>query len=241
MPSQVISQVEITDAAWAATPTIPLNTGLVAIIGARGSGKTAVADMIAAGCDAASWTDRDGDDAVSPSLLVRAQPVIGNAKVTLSWGGGNKVTCALDGRDADEPLTFPRARYLSQQFVEDLCSSKGASEGLIREVERVIFEAHTEEDRDGAASFTELLDVAIASISDRIAEEMEKEGLVAVYDQQVIQKKQLIAGYNADLRKVVVKGTETQANRHAELSRAAEAHNAKIQAFNNQRRAFLTM
>jgi hypothetical protein len=255
MPSQVISQVEITDAAWAATPTIPLNTGLVAIIGARGSGKTAVADMIAAGCDAASWTDRDGDDAVSPSLLVRAQPVIGNAKVTLSWGGGNKVTCALDGRDADEPLTFPRARYLSQQFVEDLCSSKGASEGLIREVERVIFEAHTEEDRDGATSFTELLDFkitrfqqsrvreddAIASISDRIAEEMEKEGLVAVYDQQVIQKKQLIAGYNADLRKVVVKGTETQANRHAELSRAAEAHNAKIQAFNNQRRAFLTM
>ena len=52
MPSQVISQVEITDAPWAATPTIPLNPGLVAIIGARGSGKTALADVIAAGCDA---------------------------------------------------------------------------------------------------------------------------------------------------------------------------------------------
>jgi hypothetical protein len=52
MPSQVIAQVTAIDAPWAATPTIPLNPGLVAIIGARGSGKTALADMIAAGCDA---------------------------------------------------------------------------------------------------------------------------------------------------------------------------------------------
>jgi hypothetical protein len=35
MPSQVISQVEIDNALWAATPTIALNHGLVAIIGAR--------------------------------------------------------------------------------------------------------------------------------------------------------------------------------------------------------------
>jgi hypothetical protein len=36
IPSQVISHVGIDDAAWAATPDIPLNAGLVAIIGARG-------------------------------------------------------------------------------------------------------------------------------------------------------------------------------------------------------------
>ena len=45
---------EITDAPWAVTPTVPLNSGLVAIVGARGSGKTALADVIAAGCDAIS-------------------------------------------------------------------------------------------------------------------------------------------------------------------------------------------
>ena len=55
MPSQVISQVEITHATWALTPTIPLNPGLVAIVGARGSGKTALTDVIAAGCDAITW------------------------------------------------------------------------------------------------------------------------------------------------------------------------------------------
>lgn len=44
-PSQVISGIEILDAPWMTTPVIPLNPGLVAIIGARGSGKTALADI----------------------------------------------------------------------------------------------------------------------------------------------------------------------------------------------------
>lgn len=255
MPSQVIAQVEITHACWAITPTIPLNPGLVAIVGARGSGKTALADVIAAGSDAITWAAWNADENVSPSFLVRAQQSIGDAKVTLRWGGGNTVTRALDGSDANGPSAYPRARYLSQQFVEDLCSSKGASEGLIQEVERVIFEAHAEEEREGAMNFAELLesrtarfqqsrqreDEAIASISDRIAEELEKEGLVADYGQQVAQKRGLIAGYNADLGKLVVKGTEVQAKRHAELSQAAQTLNGKIQNLSNQRRTFLTM
>jgi hypothetical protein len=255
MPSQVISQVEITHAPWAVTPTIPLNPGLVAIVGARGSGKTALVDVIAAGCDAITWAAWNADEIISPSFLVRARTLIGNAKVALTWGGGNTVTRALDGSDANDPLAYPRARYLSQQFVEDLCSSKGASEGLIREIERVIFEAHSEDLREGAMNFAELLeyrivrfqqsrqreDEAIASISDRIAEELEKEGLVAAYDQQAAQKRSLIAGYNADLGKLVVKGTEAQAKRHAELSRAAQALNGQMQSFSSQRRTFLTM
>jgi hypothetical protein len=39
MPSQVIAQVEIADGSWASTSVVPLNPGLVAIIGARGSGR----------------------------------------------------------------------------------------------------------------------------------------------------------------------------------------------------------
>ena len=42
MPSQVISHLKIDNADWATTPGMPLNPGLVAIIGARGSGKTAL-------------------------------------------------------------------------------------------------------------------------------------------------------------------------------------------------------
>ena len=255
LPSQAISEVAIIDADWASAPVVPLNPGLVAIIGARGSGKTALVDIIAAGCDAitpAAWT---ADENISPSFLVRANALIGDAKATLTWGGGAATTRALDGRDADDPWAFPRARYLSQQFVEELCSSRGASEGLVREIERVIFEAHPHEERDGAANFEQLRErrtlrfqqarqreaEAIAAMSERIAEELEKERLVTTLDKQVVQRRGLIAGYNADLTKLVVKGTEVQAARHAALNLAAQAVSAKVQAFATQRRVFLAM
>lgn len=130
LPSQVISQVDITCAPWATTPKIPLNSGLVAIIGARGSEKTALADIVAAGCYAITETAWNADENVSPSFLVRAKTLIGGAKVTLTWGDGSTTTRALNGDDANDPSAFPRARYLSQQFVEDLIGNEIAKTGI---------------------------------------------------------------------------------------------------------------
>ena len=255
MPSQVISHVRIGDADWATTPDIPLNHGLVAIIGARGSGKTALADVIAAGCDAISPSGWNADENISPSFLARARKLIGNASTTLIWGGGATVTRTLDGSDANGHMTFPRARYLSQQFVEELCSAKGVSDGLVDEIERVIFESHSQDDREWALDFAELRDQqtsrfqqarereaeAIADISDRIATEFEKESLVATLTTQVGQKKKLIADYTADRAKLVVKGTEAQVTRHTRLSEAAQNLRNKIQSFGNQRRTFVAL
>ena len=69
MPSQVVGSIDIENADWAATPKINLNPGLVTIIGARGSGKTALADMIAAGCDALPPNIWDDDDSISSSFF----------------------------------------------------------------------------------------------------------------------------------------------------------------------------
>lgn len=255
MPSQVISHVGIDAAAWATTPAIPLNPGLVAIIGARGSGKTALADTIAAGCDSISPAGWGGDENVSPSFLARARKLIGDATTTLTWGSGTSVTRSLDGSDANGHVSFPRARYLSQQFVEELCSSNGVSDGLVAEIERVIFESHSREERDWAVDFAELRDQetarfqqarkreaeAISDISDRIATEFEKEGLVASLTTQVEQRRKLIDGYTTDRAKLVVKGTEAQVTRHTQLSEVAQNIRNKLQAFANQRRTFLAM
>jgi AAA domain, putative AbiEii toxin, Type IV TA system len=255
MPSQVISHVTIDDADWATTPQIPLNPGLVAIIGARGSGKTALADVIAAGCDAISSSGWNADEDISPSFLARARKLVGDATTTLTWAGGVTSTRSLDGRDANGHLSFPRARYLSQQFVEELCSAKGVSDGLVDEIERVIFESQSPGDRDGAIDFAELRDQrtsrfqqarereaeAISDISERIGTELEKESLVSPLTMQVAQKKGVIASYNADLAKLVVKGTQGQVKRHSELSDAAQKLRARIQAFGNQRRTFVAL
>jgi hypothetical protein len=255
MPSQVISHVKIDGASWATTPDIPLNPGLVAIIGARGSGKTALADVIAAGCDAISPSGWDADENISPSFLARARKLICNATATLTWSGGETVTRSLDGRDANGHMSFPRANYLSQQFVEELCSSKGASDALVDEIERVIFESHSQDDRDGAMDFAGLRDhkitrfrqarerevEAIADTSEGIANELEKEALVATLTKQVAQRKSVITNYNADLAKLLVKGTEAQVMRHTQLSKAAQTLRSKIQAFANQRRTFIAL
>lgn len=255
MPSQVISQVRIDQADWATTPDIPLNSGLVAIIGARGSGKTALADVIAAGCDAITPAGWNADENVSASFLVRARTLVGDAKTTLTWGSGSEVTRSLDGSDANGHMSFPRARYLSQQFVEELCSATGVSDGLVDEIERVIFESHSEEEREWALNFAELRDQktsrftqarereaeAIVNISDRIATEFEKESLVASLTVQTAQKKKQVMEYTADRAKLVVKGTESQVSRHAQLSEAAQTLRKTIQSFVNQRRTFVAM
>lgn len=255
MPSQVISHVDIVAADWALTPNVPLNPGLVAIIGARGSGKTALADIIAAACDAIPPAGWNADENDSPSFLARARRLIGNATTTLTWGGGSTVTRALNGSDANGHLAFPRARYLSQQFVEDLCSAKGVSDGLVGEIERVIFESHSQDDREWAIDFEQLRDQqtkrfqqareredeAVANISERISTEFEKENLVPTFTMQVSQKQKLIEGYSADLGKLFVKGTEEQRTRHAQLSALTQTLRNQIQAIGNQKRTFLAL
>src|SRR3546814_9979329 len=114
-------------------------------------------------------------------------------------------------------------RSLAQQFVEELCSSTGLTDGLLREIERVIFEAHPDETRDGALNFVELLEqrasrhrlarareaAAVAQISDRISTELEKEKLVASYEPEVAKKKKLVDASTADRAKLVSKDSET--------------------------------
>lgn len=254
-PSQVISSVRTAGADWIVTPEIQLNPGLVAIIGARGSGKTALADMIAAGCDAVSpvvWQDQKG---VSASFLARARPLIGEETITVEWAGGDSANRFLDGRDANDPLNYPRARYLSQQFVEELCSSSGMTDALLREIERVIFEAHPYSTREGAVDFAELREgrtrlhslararevEAIAAMSERIGLEHEKDKLRGAYEAHILQKTNLINAYTTDRAKLVAKDSETNVARHTALFGAAEALRTKNRTLVAQRQAFLAV
>ena len=123
------------------------------MIGARGSGKTAFADVIARGCDAIP--EKLGD----ASFLGRASDLLGSATVKLDWQDGEQAERRLDGLDVWSAEEYPRARYLSQQFVEDLCSAHGIADELIAEIERVVFESHPLSDRDGAMNFTDMLDL----------------------------------------------------------------------------------
>lgn len=151
LPHRVIQEISVSGAPWFSNGSVPLSPGLVAIIGARGSGKTALADLIAAGAGAAS------DDTTDKTFLQRAKRHVGGAAVDLTWADGRTTNAALPPVvDLDET---PAVQYLSQQFVERLCSSEGITDELLEEIERVIFEAHPYEERLGASTFRELLDI----------------------------------------------------------------------------------
>ena len=60
--------------------------------------------------------------------------------MTLRWQQGEQSERNLDGSDEGSAAEYPRARYLSQKFVEELCSATGMTDALMREIERVIFE-----------------------------------------------------------------------------------------------------
>lgn len=247
--SQVLARVELTDAPWARTPAVPLNPGLVAIIGARGSGKTALADAIAHGCDAT------GEQPDPMSFLARARPLLAGSGVRLTWGDGGIDARALDGRETGDESDYPKARYLSQQFVDALCSADGMTDALLAEVERVVFEAHGADTRDGAVDFAELLETrvsrhrlargreeeALVTLSDRIGGEIEKTKAVAGVTKQVDDKRQLVARYTADRGRLVSKGSESRALRLTDVAAAAEKVAGNVRWFVNREAALLTL
>ena len=153
-PSQVISEVSLSNATFLLNSTLPLNPGLVAIIGARGSGKTALADFIAVGAGVLSPASN------RQSFVYRAGDHLRGARVDLSWGDGSECGTALAGLDEAELATDNiYVRYLSQQFVDRLCSAEGLTDELLQEIQRVIFLAHPTEERMGTTDFAELLEM----------------------------------------------------------------------------------
>ena len=238
--SQIVSQIAIQNAPWARTPVIHLNPGLVAVIGARGSGKTALVDIIAAGCDSYKESER-------PSFLARASEHLLGASVAVHWATGDSATCQLDSPVNSSLDAFPRARYLSQQFVEELCSIEGMPT-LIREIERVIFEAHSSLDRNGAVDFDELLDLrvrhhrearrqeeeALAALSEQIGIELEKSRQVAPVKAQVAEKTKQIARYETDRTALLPKKPSTASDRLQELREAADTVRGYVRHFATQ-------
>ena len=207
-----------------------LNPGLITVIGGRGSGKTALVDMIAAGSDAYM------ESGEKPSFLARAREHLSGSRVSVKWlSGGDLGSCSLDAPANHSPDAYARARYLSQQFVEELCSIEGMP-GLIEEIERVIFEAHPSLERDGAIDFDELLELragayrdsrgreeaGLAGISDQIGIEMEKSREVKPLKAKIAEKEKLITRYEKDRKSLLPKQNKKTVERLQELVAAAE-------------------
>jgi hypothetical protein len=239
IPALTIRQVGSSNAPWMKKASIELNGGLVAIIGARGSGKTALADIAAIGAHA---IDAGTGDA---SFLKRATlPVdhLGGAVVELTWGDNSKTGGSMrPTRVTDEPEAV---RYLSQHFVEKLCSAAGLATELRRAMERVVFESTDPLDRLEAEGFDDLaerrlepirttyadLQVQIDTIGDAIVhEDILRDGLQKLTrERDALAKK--IGSSKAEQQKLIPKGNDERAKLLAALETACTAAQGKVES-----------
>lgn len=145
--SRVISQIRLTGGSFPAFQTRPieLNPGLVAIIGPKGSGKSALADVLAYSGGAFPARDKT-------TFLHRAQSYVHGLQIDLLWTD-NKTSQAHVGAEQKNPKLV---RYLSQSFVERLCSEDYGGTDLTKEIEGVIFGHLDPTDTLNASSFGQL-------------------------------------------------------------------------------------
>lgn len=163
--ARVIKSVSVSQSnGWFNDIEIPLNSGLVSVIGQKGSGKSALAEIIAYA--ASSW---DTDD--RGSFLNRAGSFLNETLVKLTWADNSSTEIFLGGGQSDER----KVRYLSQRFVERLCAEDRIGIELIKEIESVIFASTDPTETLNASDFAELRHIktnATRAQAERIQDEI---------------------------------------------------------------------
>lgn len=142
---------------------IPLNPDLVAIIGNKGSGKSALSDIIAL---AGNTKHHRGFSFLKDSRFRGAKTKYApHFMGALSWHDGTETVRDLD-KDP-ESSSVERVKYLPQSYVEDLCNElgDGGSATFDAELRKIIYSHVPEADRLGKPSMDELLEFKVAEIN----------------------------------------------------------------------------
>jgi ABC-type lipoprotein export system ATPase subunit len=151
---------------------MPLSHDLVAIIGNKGSGKSAMADIAALAGDTKNFKSFSflKDTRFRNPRNKLAQHFLG----ALGWHDGTESERQLD-QDPSE-TSVERVKYLPQSYLETLCNElgDGGSATFDTELRKIIYTHVPEDARLGYTSMDELLDFKVAEI-DSASEQVVKE------------------------------------------------------------------
>jgi AAA domain, putative AbiEii toxin, Type IV TA system len=240
-----ISSVAVSGKTPFISETIPINPGLVAIIGARGSGKTALADIIAVGAGSVEPFED------SKSFVMRANRLLNDSIVSVGWTQGETSSSSFAHPESDTEPIERGVRYLSQQFVERLCSADGVSSDLLAEIERVVFNAWPSDQRLGTTSFAELLKLRLAPAkqAERAQVEAIRDLGEEIADQHVLSnskerkvaerssQQKLLVQAETQINDLVKQSEKGDAKRLAEINDALEQRRSSYQLVDRQIRS----
>ncbi len=144
---------------------IPLNSGLVAIIGRKGQGKSALTDIIAL-CGKTKVASKDFSFLNKDKF--RKKALAKNYLANLTWVDKNKFEENLDSEV--NPTEVERVKYLPQKYVETICNEDGVSTQFQKEVNKVIFSYIPDESRLGTTSLEDLIQIKTSTIDGNLAQ-----------------------------------------------------------------------
>ncbi len=154
---------------WLSDCNLPLNPDLVAIIGNKGSGKSALADIIAL---LGNSKQKDHFSFLSPRRF-RAKPkeLAKYFKGQLTWCDQSKSEAMALSEDP-EPTAVELVRYIPQAHFEKLCNDHvaGRSDVFENELRAVIFAHASPAIRQKALDFNQLIDQQESSYRDQLGE-----------------------------------------------------------------------
>jgi hypothetical protein len=189
------------------------------------------------------------------SFLKRASSPIdylNDAQVELTWEDGSKSEGPLNPRfHESEEEEIQSACYLSQHFVEQLCSSAGLATELREEMERVVFEATDPTERLEANSFEELANTslepirrrreevvgAIRSATEAIVQEDLLRGRLPKMRSERDQLIKQIHEARKKLQSILPKGKEERARHLAQIEQQCGKTEAKVENLRRRRKA----
>jgi len=169
--SKVIDRIEIKKSKnWFGTEPILLNENLVSIIGEKGSGKTALVDLIAFAGGDFIRDEKDQASFIYKALIPTKQitDTIEDCEVILHWKNGERDNITVS-KDLSSYQPKRKVKYLSQSFIEKKCRPENFEE-LQCEIEDIIFQHIPTSDRLGETTFEELRKCKTESIDVEKAE-----------------------------------------------------------------------
>jgi ABC-type lipoprotein export system ATPase subunit len=148
-----------------------LNPGLIAIIGNKGTGKSALADVIAL----AGNSHCEEMEFLNDKRFRHGENKAAHFKAALAWADGSTSPEVKLDQNADR-LRPERVRYLPQQFIENLCNEidEGDETSFNRELRKVIFSHVPSEKRLQKADLDELISYRVGAYRKAILQEQSK-------------------------------------------------------------------
>lgn len=134
---------------------VDLNPEMVCLIGHKGSGKSAFADVL--GLAGNSRNEAHFSFLRAERFRKRPNPSK-HYEASMTWRDGLSSSFALSDLVSSDGAEL--VRYLPQSYLEGICNevSDGTEGSLERELKRIIFDCTPEPDRDGSANLDALID-----------------------------------------------------------------------------------